>query len=178
MPVEILALGDRPPAVGDVAEAKVPVGEPDQTLLGQLCQKCRAERPVQQRVRLLRRADDERKVDQPEFLDDPDEGGGRRRLHLLRPAAQCGLLLHLAAELVRWKLPDLELAAALRGDDLGELLHAHAHRMIRVVQVPPADGALLDILRRLAGTALKRTAGDSGGNNDGTTDSRSSPRAV
>jgi hypothetical protein len=72
---------------------------------------------------LLRRADDEREIDQPKLFHDPDQGGGRRRLHLLRSAAEGGLLLHLAAELVRRILAHLKLSAAFRGDDLGEPLH-------------------------------------------------------
>ena len=53
--VEVFALGDRPAAVGDVAEAEVPIAETDQTLLRKLGQQRRAERTVEQRVGLLRR---------------------------------------------------------------------------------------------------------------------------
>jgi DNA-binding IclR family transcriptional regulator len=40
----------------------------------------------------------------------------------------------------------LDLAAALGGDDLGELAHAQAGRVVRVVQVAELDGAFLDVL--------------------------------
>ena len=144
-PGEILDLGDRAAAVGGVAEAEPPVAEADQILLRQRVEHRLAERAVGQRFRLLDRADDEGEVEQAEFLDDAGERGGRRRQHFLRAAAQRRLLLHLVAELRGRELADLQLAAALGGEDLGELLHAEADGMVGVVEMAPADGAFLHL---------------------------------
>jgi hypothetical protein len=99
--LEILALRDRTLAVRDVAKAEVPERERDEPLLGQLRGQLLAERAVEHRVGLLVVADDERKVDEAELLDDADQRGGGRRRHLLDAALQRRLLLHLVAELAR-----------------------------------------------------------------------------
>jgi hypothetical protein len=106
-----------------------------------------AERAVEQRIRLRERRDRERKVDQAEFLDDAGERRRRRRRHFLDAALQRGLLLKLVAEGRGRVLLNLHLAAALRGDELGESLDAHAHRVVGVVEVAELDRPLLHVLR-------------------------------
>ena len=144
-PGEILDLRDRAARVGGVAEAEAPIAEADQILLGQRLEHRLAERALGQRFGLLERADDEGEVEQAEILDDAGERGGRRREDFLRAAAHRRLLLHLVAELGGRKFADLQLAAALGRQHLGEFLHAKADGVVGVVEVAPADGAFLHL---------------------------------
>ncbi len=61
------------------------------------------------------------------------------------PPRTARLLLHLVAELRGREFADLQLAAALGRQHLGELLHAQADGMVGVVEVAPADGAFLHL---------------------------------
>src|SRR5437588_7914397 len=54
-------------------------------------------------------------------------------------------LLQFVAELRSRKLADLQLAAALGCQHLGELLHTKADRVVGVVEMAPADGAFLHL---------------------------------
>ena len=145
--VEVFGPGDGPLAVGDVAKAEVPVAERHQAFLGQAGDEGLAERAVEQGIGLRERADGERKVDQPELLDDAGQRGRRRGRHLLHAALQCRLLLQLVAQGRGRELLHLQLAAALGRHQLGEALHPETHRVVGVVEVAEADGALLDVLR-------------------------------
>ena len=66
--------------------------------------------------------------------------------HLLHAALQRRLLLQFVAQLAAGEFLHLDLAAALGGNDLGELLDAHAGRVVGVVQVAELDRPLLDVL--------------------------------
>ena len=67
-------------------------------------------------------------------------------MHFLGAGTQRRLLLHLAAELIGRIFPDLDFSSALGGDKLNEFLNAFADRVIRIVQMTPADRALLNVL--------------------------------
>ena len=145
---KVLGLRDRPLAVGHVAEPEVPIREADQAFFRQLLEQRRAKRPVEQRERLRVIGDREREIDHAVVLHDPDERRRGGRLHFLHAALQRRRLLLLRSELIRRKFLDLQLSPAFRGDELGEFLHSHAYRMIRIVEVTEPDDAFLDFLGR------------------------------
>src|SRR6185369_10714382 len=85
-------------------------------------------------------------IKEPEFLDDARQRRGGRHEHLLHAPLQRRLLLQLVAQLAAGELFHCDLAAALGGYELGELLDAPARWMVGVVQMPEPDRPLLDVL--------------------------------
>jgi hypothetical protein len=144
-PLEVRALHDRALAVGHVAKAQVEEAQDDHALLRQLGGQRLADRAVDHRVGLLRIREEEGEVQHAELLDDAVERRRRGDQHLLHAALQRGLLLQLVAQLGRGELLHLDLAAALGGHELGELLHAQAGGVAHVVEVAELDGALLHL---------------------------------
>jgi hypothetical protein len=66
---------------------------------------------------------------------------------LLRAADQGRLLLRLGSELACRKISELDLAAALRCDDLSKPFRTKCNRMAWTHGMPEADRAFLDVLR-------------------------------
>jgi hypothetical protein len=144
-------------------EAVFEIAEADEPSLGQLLKELLADRPVQDRVRLLLVLEQEGCVEEGEVLDVAGKQAGDQDGHLDRAALECGDDLEVAAQGTAREGPDLHLPAALLGHELGQPLGPQPDRVVGRGQEGELDRAALDILRlghaRRQGQSRKKQSG-------------------
>jgi hypothetical protein len=128
-------------------EAVLEVAEADEPSLGQLLQELLADRPVQDRVRLLLVLEQEGCVEEGEVLDVAGKQAGDQDGHLDRAALECGDDLEVATQGTAREGSDLHLPAALLGHELGQPLGTQSDRVVGRGQEGELDLTALDVLR-------------------------------
>ena len=131
--------------VGQVAEAKLPIPQTDDALVGEGFRQFGAERAVHDGIGLLRRLEQEGKIDQREVLRHPAHQAGVHHRHFDGAALNGGKSLHVTAQRPAGEEPDFDLAVALLLHQFGELLHALDLGMALLVLRRELQGVAVDL---------------------------------